>query len=332
MINLFILIKELFLSVGSLIIFAVPIVVYKNKPQPHSWVRWMCARTMKRNQNNLFSFVGKTGSGKTWSAISVAEMMSKIDGVPFTIDHIVFSLIELMNLINSGNLKRGSKIIFDEPQVSISARDFQQEANKVFNYLLSTFRHRNFTLFFATPYESLLDKNTRRLFHGRFETLSVDPNKKTCKLKPRYIEYSDWKAEPYRKRLIVKTLDGKGSYDEERVDWWDVPKPSEELIVLYEQKKRAFTDRLNLNILERLKKYDKSGKSMTSDVAIKRKPLTEKQEKVMKAIANMKETNKHETASKIFGVSMTSINQSVKLAKKKGYTIEEFAVVEDTHT
>ena len=140
----------------------------------------MVGRTMKKNQNNLISIVGKTGSGKTYTAISICEIMSNMDGVPFTIEHVVFSLRELMDLINSGKLKRGSKIVFDEPQVSISARDFQSEANKVFNYLISTFRHRNYTLFFCTPFETLLDKSTRKLFHARFETMSINQNTKTC--------------------------------------------------------------------------------------------------------------------------------------------------------
>src|SRR3990172_2181506 len=95
-----------------------PIIIYRGKAKTNSWARWMVGRTMKKNQNNLISIVGKTGSGKTFSAISICEIMSKMDGVPFTIEHIVFSLRELMDLINSGKLKRGRKIVFDEPQVS----------------------------------------------------------------------------------------------------------------------------------------------------------------------------------------------------------------------
>lgn len=300
---------------------AVPIVVYKETPKQHSWARWMVARTMRKNQNNLVSYIGKTGSGKTWSAMSVAEIMGVMDGVPFTVEHIVFTLTELMNLINSDKLKKGSKILFDEPQVSISAREFQSSANKIFNYLLSTFRHRNFTLFFCTPYETLLDKNTRRLFHARFETMSIDPNNKTCKLKPRYIEYSDFKEQPYRKRLIVRTIRSKKEPQEERVDWWDIPKPSPELIKLYEEKKRAFTDNLNRNITEKLVKFDESGNSMTAEKKEEtRKPLTAQQERVMKALAN----NTYKEAKKIVNLCFATMYQYKKLAEKKGYSLEEF--------
>lgn len=303
------------------------IVIYKGKPKTNSWARWMVGRTMRQNQNNLIMLPGKTGSGKTWSAISIFEIMAKMDGVPFTIDHIVFSLKELMALINSDKLKKGSKILFDEPQISISAREFQSTANKVFNYLLTTFRSRNLTLVFCSPFESLLDKNTRKLFHARFETLSLNRNNNTCRLKPRYIEYSDFKEQPYRKQMIVMFKDSEGNSRSEKLFFWDVPKPSQKLIDQYEEKKLAFTIRLNKNIEEKLAKFDESGGSMTAEHPEPEKlraKLTPTQERTMKCLANVKESNKYQTASKILGRSVSSIHKNIKLSKAKGYSIEEF--------
>jgi len=309
-----------------------PLIIYRGKPKTNSWARWMVGRTMKRNQNNLVGVIGKTGSGKTLSAISICEIMSRMDGVPFGIDNIVFSLRELMDLINSGKLQRGSKIIFDEPQVSISARDFQSQANKVFNFLLTTFRHRNLSLFFCTPFETLLDKNTRKLFHARFETMSINKNTQTCRLKPRYIEYSDFRSEPYRKQLIVVSKDNSGNGTTKKVFHWDVPRPSKELEQLYEQKKKEFTDRLNKNISERLKKFDETGNSITADNEIKPKPvrlddngerlpLTPQQTAVMKLIA------KGLTYMQIkerLGIATSVISGHKKRVLKKGYKLREF--------
>ena len=302
---------------------AVPIVIYKGKPKPHSWCRWMAGRVMRKNNNNLVSYVGPTGSGKTWAAIATAEKMSKITGVPFTVDNIIFSLIEGMRLINGGTLKRGSIIIFDEPQASISAKDFQQVANKVFNLLISTFRHRNISMFFCTPFESLLDRSTRRLFHARFETMSINPIKKTCKLKPRFLEYSDFKAEPYRKQMIVRYKDAEGINKSSKLFFWDVPKPSDEMIEQYEKKKLEFTSNLNKNIMYKLEKYEDSGKSMTAvkkEEVIERKPLTDIQLADMKCLAN----HKFIDAVKIRGKSLAALSKNKQLALKKGYTMEEF--------
>lgn len=256
----------------------------KDKPEPNAWVRWFVNRTMVKNNNNLVSVVGKTGSGKTWSAISICELMSKQDGVPFTIDHIVFSLTELMELINSGKLIRGSKIVFDEPQCSISARDFQSEANKGFNYLLTTFRHRNLSLFFCTPFESLLDKSTRKLFHVKIETHKIDLKNKTCIVNARYLEYTDYKTEPYRKRLVVNTM--KGS---QKVTSWSVPKPSMNLIEQYEKKKLEFTTNLNKNLTTRLQNYEEKGKGVTrvaEGVIIKSVSIAPKPEEVISNLLN----------------------------------------------
>jgi len=299
------------------------IVIYRDKTKKNSWVRWMVARVMRQNKNNLIAVVGKTGSGKTWSAMSIGEMMSKMTGVPFNVDHIVFSPTELMTLINSGKLKRGSVIVCDEFQCSIGARDFQNEMNKVFNFLLSTFRHRNLTLFFCTPFESLLDKTTRKLFHARFEMLSINRNNNTGRLKPRFVEYSDFKAEPYRKQLIV-VHKVKGKTTSDKVFYWDVPKPSKDLIEVYEQKKLDFTNRLNKNILTRLHKYNEKHDNITEEqveVPVNRKELTEKQERVMRAIAN---SNDYKAVAKELGISESAVCQHRKSAHKKGYNVKEF--------
>ncbi len=298
------------------------IVRYSKEPKKNSWCRWMVGRTMRNNNSNLIAVVGKTGSGKTHSTISICEMMSKLDKVPFTIDHIVFTLKDLMDLINDVKLKRGTKIVWDEPQVSISARDFQSKANKVINYLLTTFRHKNFSLFFCTPFESLLDKSSRKLFHARFETMSINKNKRTCRLKPRYIEYSDHKAEAYRKQLIVLyKLNGK--YKSNKLSYWDVPAPSKEMVEQYEDKKLKFTTNLNKNILQSLEQYDKSGKNFGAEreePKVERKPLTPKQEEVMKVLSK----HNFPEAKEILGKSMSAIFNHKKYAMKKGYTLEEF--------
>ena len=303
--------------------------MYRGKPKKNSWARWMVSRTMKQNKNNLISIVGGTGSGKTLSAVSISEIMSKMDGVPFNVkEHVVFSLKELMDLINSGNLRRGVKIVCDEFQCSISAREFQSKANKVFNYVLSTFRHLNLTLFFCTPFETLLDKNTRKLFHARFETMSINKNNQTCRLKPRFIEYSDFKTEPYRKQMIICFKDDKGSSKSRPLFYWDIPRPSKENEAAYEKMKVNFTTRLNKNISLELSNERSLADEHIEKIA-DRKPLTDKQDKVMRVLANITESNRYEVASKKLGISLSAIHQNKTLAEKKGYNLEEFKENDD---
>ena len=299
------------------------IVLYKQNEKPKdSWIRWILYR-IRQNKNCLITVVGSTGSGKTWSAMSICEKISEKNNVPFTIDNIVFDLKELMTLINSGNLKKGSCIIFDEPQVSISAREFQSQANKVFNYLLTTFRHRNFILFFCTPDEDLLDKTARKLFHAKFLTISINRNTQLTKLKPFVIQYNSKNQKFYEKYLRIsfrKTGFYKNTIIALRL--WEVIKPSKELIRVYEHKKMVFTTKLNTSIERRLEMYEKD-----NDVKEYRKPLTRKQEDVLITIAKYK--GKIIPASVELKMADRNVYFHQAQSVKKGYKWEEFIYEED---
>jgi ABC-type oligopeptide transport system ATPase subunit len=305
------------------------IVIYRdpNELKKNSWVKYLLHR-IRNNQNNLVAVVGKTGSGKTYSALSVCELISQENGVSFTIDNVVFGLKELMQLINSGKLKKGSSVVFDEPQVSIGAREFQSEANRVFNFLLTTFRHRNLNLFFCTPFEDLLDKTARKLFHAKFLTMSIDRNNNTCRIKPVQTEYNSHVEKFYEKYLIVLSKkEGKNRMTKQKLKFWDVPKPSNKLINDYEAKKLLFTDALNQNIQHRLECYDQKQEekyAVREDKphdATLRKPLTPKQ---ARALELMQEYGKRKKVAELMGIDVTSVYEHLKLAGKKGYNQENF--------
>ena len=273
------------------------IIIYKDPKQKvgNSWIKYFLTR-IKQNKNNLIVITGKTGSGKTWSAISVCEMLSKENGVPFGIDNIVFTLRDLMALINSDKLVKGSSMIFDEPQISISSKEFQSEANKVFSYLMSTFRHRNLSLFFCTPYEDLLDLSTRKLFHTKFTTLSINKNESKVILRPVTLDYNSQQKKFYEKFLrVAYKEEEEDEYTTHKLTSWGVPKPSPEMIKLYERKKVDFTSELNQDIQQRLENYHHLQKEKYK-IKDERRPLTDKQERVLVALAehggNVKQASK----------------------------------------
>lgn len=292
-------------------------VVYRNPDEPrrNSWVRLLLYRIFKKNQNNLIAVVGATGTGKSYSAISICEMMAAKTKIPFTIDHIVFNLKDLMALINSGKLKKGSCIIYDEPQVTISAREFQSISNRVFNYLITTFRHMNLTLFFCAPFEDLLDKTARKLFHAKFKTMSIDIKNKQCRLKPLLLEYNSDMGKFYKHRLVVfyKCKDSS-QYRKNTIDWWDVPIPSKEISVPYEAKKKAFTDKLNLGIADKLQALEEKDKPVKP---IERKPLT-KREQLYISLHKEHDGNMPKIA-KGMDVCISMAYQYDKAVKKKGW-------------
>jgi hypothetical protein len=157
--------------------------------------------------------------------------------------------------------------------------------------------------------------------------MSINKNNNTCRIKPRYLEHADFKEQPYKKQLIVFHKDKNGGNRQSKLFYWDVVKPSEPMIKLYEEKKYAFTDNLNKNISARLKSFDESGKSMTSQYNPEddgRKPLTEQQDKVMHGLSEIEAPDKFKVLAVRMGLSTATLREHFKFAQKKGYTLEEF--------
>ena len=217
-----------------------------SEERDYSLVRYIHKR-IKNNKNFLCTITGPTGSGKSWTALSIAELLDP----EFTVDRVIFRGRDLMKLINDGNLKPGSVIIWDEAGIDLSNRNWQSLTNKMLNALLQTFRHKNFILFFTVPYHDFIDVSSKKLFHADFETQRINKNKGEVVLKPKLLQYNSNLQKWYRKYLKVSQ---NGAVV--KIRRWKVPKPSDGLISKYEEKKNEFTIGLNKDIGKQLQKLD----------------------------------------------------------------------------
>lgn len=233
-----------------------------------SWVTYVKYR-IKKNKNALLFISGPTGSGKSYSSLSIAEQIDK----EFDITHVVFSGVELMDLINGDKLHKGSVIVFEEMGVEMSNKNWMSVTNKMINYLMQTFRHRCFVLIMNSPYMDFVDASTRKLFHAEISTQGIDFKRKITILKPQLIQYNARNKKFYYKYLRMKK--GKGIAPVER---WHVPKPSKKLLEAYEIRKREYTDKLNKRIQTELEEAQPKPKVT--------KKLTERQKEVLKGLQN----------------------------------------------
>jgi len=268
----------------------------------YNWVRYIRQR-ITQNKNFLAIISGQTGSGKSWTALAIAEMIDP----DFNIERIVFKGKELMDLINSNKLtKKGSVIVWDEAGVDLSNRSWQSLTNRMLNYLLQTFRNKCFILLFTVPYMDFIDSNSRKLFHAEIRTISIDYKKETVKIKPQLIQYNPRMQKFYYKylRVITKT----GTFP---VMQWDVPKPSSELVNQYEIKKNAFTKELNINIGMALNKLEVKENKDT------RKPLTPLQDKILELWK--KGITQHKEIANRLGKARPQITMNIGYMKRKGY-------------
>ncbi|MCK9545064.1 MAG: hypothetical protein M0R03_23860, partial [Novosphingobium sp.] len=209
-------------------------------------------------KNCLIFVTGSTGNGKSYSAISMAEIYAKMYNIDFDPEyHIISSLKELLQLITepeeTRRIKFGSVIVFDEPQVEGGSTDWQSDINKALAQLVSTFRNQRLVVFFACPYKEMVSKQTRILFHAEFRVEGYDLKTKMSKIKPRFLEWNPRVQDFYYKRLIVEYKEqGKQVMTISKLHQWHVPLASKELLDVYEDKKKKFTDDLNKRLLQKI--------------------------------------------------------------------------------
>ena len=229
------------------------------KPKEFYWVSYIRQR-IRKNKNFLCFISGQTGSGKSWSSLSIGELVDP----NFSISRVVFDGVSLMDLINSGTLSKGSVIVFEEAGVGLGNRNWQSITNKMLNFLVQTFRHKNFVLIMNSPFMDFVDSATRKLFHAEMTTCGINIKKKTCKLKPQLLQYNSRLKKWYYHRLKVIRAEGAVP-----IQFWNVPKPSDDLIKAYEQKKTEFTAKLNKRIYDELLQEQNKGqkdKSSLTDI------------------------------------------------------------------
>ena len=129
------------------------------------WVR----RRIKQNRNLIGIFVGDTGSGKSLSSISLAEQIDP----DFSVERIVFTVQELITLVNSGKLKPGSVVIFDDAGLGVNARLWKNQSSVIFGMLTQGFRYMQIILLITVPKIYFIERQSRNLIHVMFEATDV---------------------------------------------------------------------------------------------------------------------------------------------------------------
>jgi len=226
----------------------------KEKQEP-ILIQYIKDRVTKRNKNFLMLFVGSTGSGKSYSALRLSEMLDST----FTIERCCFKAKEFMNCINGlveraekGEVIKGYVVLWDEFGVEHSAREFMTISNRVINYFFQTSRHLNLIVIMTVPLLSFIDSNTRKLCHGIGEMQGINSHDKTATVKCKMLQTNVMTGKEYPKYLRYRKK--SKMFVSKKIKF---NLPSKELRELYEQKKREFTTQLNKEIMNKLLKSEK---------------------------------------------------------------------------
>ena len=268
-------------------------------------VHWLYSRVMCKNLNALLCFTGNPGSGKSYAAIRLAELTSKKNGVEFNVDHIVFTPKEFMQMVNSDKLKKGSILILDEAGVAINSRKWQSAINLMMNYVIQTFRHRNYVIMMCVPYFDFIDGAVRKMFHMFFEMTRIDFKKGVSWSRPKIIQVNQRTGHAYYKWLRYKFSNSQPT----ALDMAGFKLPSKELLKAYEKKKAEYTSKLNKGLEQEL----------NEDSGHEPKELTEIQKRILK-LRNDYGLNEEEVGV-IMKITQPTVCSHLKACKNKGFIV-----------
>ncbi len=194
-----------------------------------------------QNKNVLMIICGETGSSKSYSAISLASLLT--DNY-----YIVFNPLQFLELITSKKLKKGDVIIFDEAGVGMSSREWYSVQNKLLGSVLQTFRNLNIAVIFTTPNLSFIDIQARKLFHFYLETVNISYKEELAYLKVFEIQHNSRYDKTYFKHPKFRINNRFVT-----MSHIEVAKPTPKQCNDYEAIKLKYTEELNRKALESLK-------------------------------------------------------------------------------
>jgi hypothetical protein len=306
-----------------------PMVVYNEKPQSHSWIRWIVNRVRHRNNSTNIRIIGDTGSGKSWSALWMAENMAKVMGKEIEESDIYFGISQVIRKVHENPPPPGTIFFIDEQQVEGGSGEYNNLRGKAYVTFFSTVRSKRYIIITTMPFADMIIKKVRRFFHVEIETLSINEGAKEVKTKPRALEYHKHKEKIYRKMLIMKIRNPiTGKTKSIKISTWNIPKPSDKIIEIYEAKKAQFQHETYGKLVKDLDKFenkhkDDSEKSPPTEQVIAR--LTEYQKAIFEIITEHPNYTYEEVSniliSKGFNSSASKVSVNIGFMRRKGLII-----------
>ena len=195
--------------------------------EPENWLRDFILERLDHEGSVVAIFVGRTGSSKSGSAISLAYAMDPT----FNLDRIVFRIEDVFRISTEDTLPPGSFLVFDDAGVDAASRRWQDEKNQAFGAILQTFRYKQLPTLITTPRLGFLDKQVRESVELLFQATDTKGQ-----FKP-FVLYESPK------------MDGKmwhsyPSVNGVEIKLWPFPPPPEDLFQAYKQKKDAAFQRM----------------------------------------------------------------------------------------
>jgi ABC-type dipeptide/oligopeptide/nickel transport system ATPase component len=192
----------------------------------------MWRRMNVENQHFMGAVVGREGTGKSHSALTLARTVDP----DFTAEDVFFDPQELLEAFDSDDYSAGNVIVLDEAGVGLGNRSWYEKEQILLNQTLQTVRDDNMGVLFTLPRLEELDSQTIGRLHAFIEMLDVHPDEGWAAAKWKNINLTrDGRGKTYKKYTRLRVGGVK-----KRITRFAVLAPPEELVDGYEERKEAF--------------------------------------------------------------------------------------------
>lgn len=138
---------------------------------------WLLRRVYDRvnesNEHFMGCIVGREGSGKSHTAIKIADMVDPT----FNADRVIFDVAELLRVLKSGDHQPGNFYVLDEAGAQLGVRTWQERSQVLANQALQLIRSHNLGLIFTLPRLSELDSQTEGRLQALLEVVEKVPDR-----------------------------------------------------------------------------------------------------------------------------------------------------------
>jgi ABC-type dipeptide/oligopeptide/nickel transport system ATPase component len=183
------------------------------------------------NEHWMCCIVGEEGSGKSYTAVKIGELVDPNFGA----ENIYFHPANALEDLREENFEKGDVWVLDESGVGLGNRTWHDSGQKKLNQALQLIRSHNIGLIFTLPALSGLDTQTKRRLQNALEL--------TTKEDGEYVRGRWWRS----------NVDRMGFSSRSRDVWWErehvngaelqtvaFTPPSSDVVSAYEERKAEF--------------------------------------------------------------------------------------------
>jgi hypothetical protein len=186
-------------------------------------------RLNRKNEHWMHCIVGREGSGKSHTALKLAELVDP----EFSDDQVIFRPEPMLEMLRDETYEPGQVYILDESGVGLGKRTWADRAQVKLNQSLQLIRSHNLGLIFTLPRLSELDSQAQGRLHSYLEIVSKKPDQHVR---------GHWRwLDPDRVDITDNIYRSKPTFNDRDVDTVAFTPPEDEKMVAnYETAKEEF--------------------------------------------------------------------------------------------